>query len=172
MNTLLEPVTQFNSDLNNLIQQGFSDGISSFAEGIGQLLGGEIDMRGFGNKILATIGAFLQQMGTLFIAYAIASKGFATAIGLGPANPMSWGLAMAAGIGLMVAGSAISSLSKKGMSGGRGGGGGYSAASGYSGSSGMSSASNMLQGNVVFELQGTTLKGVLNNTHRKNKNIR
>jgi hypothetical protein len=167
----ITPFEQFTIDLNSLIEQGMNDAIGTFAEGIGQLIAGDITPQDFGNKILGMIGSFMTQMGTLFIAYAIASKGFAAAIGLGPANPMSWGLAMAAGVGLIVAGSAISSLSKKGMSNSSGSGG-YASASGYSASSGGSNISNMLQGNVVFELQGTTLKGVLNNTDRKNKSIR
>lgn len=165
----LQGWTDFTTDLNQIISQGIGDAIASMSEGFGEMLGtGDWDWANFGKQILNVVGQFMQTLGGLFIAYAIASKGFAAAIGLGPLNPMSWGLAMAAGVGLIAAGSAISSFAG---SGGKSSASAPSAASGYSNYS-QSNAVAAITGNVVFELEGTKLRGALNNTDRKNNLIR
>lgn len=165
----LQGWTDFTNDLNQIISQGIGDAIASMSEGFGEMLGtGDWDWANFGKQILNVVGQFMQTLGGLFIAYAIASKGFAAAIGLGPLNPMSWGLAMAAGVGLIAAGSAISSFAG---SGGKSSASAPSAASGYSNYS-QSNAVAAITGNVVFELEGTKLRGALNNTDRKNNLIK
>ena len=80
---------------------------------------------------------------------------------------MNGPLALGIGIALVAAGSAISGLAKKGVSGSAH----STAASGYSNYS-QSNASAALSGNVVFELEGTKLRGALNNTDRRNTLIR
>lgn len=165
----LQEWTDFTTELNEAIESGMDNAVASFASGVGELMVTG-DWGDFGSGLLKTIGGFMQQMGGLFIAYAIASKGFAAAIGLGPANPMAWGLAMAAGVGLVAAGSAISALAGSGLKGSAssGGGGGYSG--GYSG--GSSQASMAVNVGGSFELHGTVLKAAIHNTDRKNSLIR
>lgn len=156
----------FNAELTQVLSSGLSDAVTTLAEGLGQLFTGDVNVGDFGKKVLETIGKFLQTLGGLMIAYGIANLKFMKALLAGP-TPMGAGLAIAAGAGLVLAGAAVASFSKKGVSGGS-----YSgAASGYS-PSGSSSAVAAISGNVVFELEGTKLRGVLNNQDRKNNLIR
>lgn len=158
----LQAWTDFNLELNDTLKNGMVDAVTTLAEGLGQLFSGDINIGEFGKNVLSTIGRFLQTLGALMIAYGIANLKFVKALMAGP-TPLGAGLAIAAGVGLVAAGAAVASFSKKGVSG-------YSTASGsasgytnYSASSGM----NAFDGNVTFELQGTKLVGVLNNTQRK-----
>lgn len=165
----LQSWTDFTNDLNNVIASGMGDAIGSLAEGFGAMIGsGQWDWKNFGANILKTVGQFMQTLGGLFVAYGIANLKFMKALLAGP-TPLGAGLAIAAGIGLIAAGAAISSFAGKGMTGSTA----TSAASGYSNSGySGSNAVAAISGNVVFELQGTMLKGVLNNTDRKNTLIR
>ncbi|NIA28710.1 MAG: hypothetical protein GWP06_02205 [Actinobacteria bacterium] len=160
----LQITAQFNDNLTNLIAQGLASAISTMAEGLGELAASEITGKEFGAQILQTVGRFLEQMGSLLITYAVNMALVAMNIG----DPAAWPVVLAAGIAMVAAGAAISSLGKKGLSGG-GGAGGYIPASGYSPHS--SQAATILQGKVVFELDGTVLKGALINTDRMNKLI-
>ena len=161
---ILDSTIKFNSDVNSLIEGGMEKAATTFATGLGALMSGDMDIGDFGLSILATIGAFLVQMGQMLIAYAIAMDAFKKAF----TNPF---VALAAGIVLVAVGSAVSSLAKKGMSSGSGGSssGGGGSASGYSPSAQSSSA---MGGNVQFEIQGASLVGVLANNDRKNKNYK
>lgn len=165
----LQSWTDFTNDLNSIIASGMGDAIGSLAEGFGAMIGsGQWDWKNFGANILKTVGQFMQTLGGLFVAYGIANLKFMKALSAGP-TPLGAGLAIAAGIGLIAAGAAISSFAGKGMTGSTA----TSAASGYSNSGySGSNAVAAISGNVVFELQGTMLKGVLNNTDRKNTLIR
>ncbi|MGE5052052.1 MAG: tape measure protein [Bacillota bacterium] len=154
----------FVDELNSIIQSGMTNAIESLASGLTELAMGDISGKEFGAQILAMVGNFMIQLGTAFIVFSKLFIAFQTAIA--SMNPVA---ALAIGVSLVAAGAAISTIAKKGMSKG-GGGGTTSAASGYSPSG--SSAIAAINGNVVFELQGTTLRGVLNNTDRKNNLIR
>jgi hypothetical protein len=116
----------------------------------------------FGLSILQTVGKFMQTMGGLLIAYAVQMGIFTSAL----SNPASWPIALAAGVAMVAAGSAISGYAKKGLS--KSSATTSSSASGYSNYS-TSTGSNLLNGNVTFELQGTKLVGVLNNTNNKTR---
>ena len=152
----------FNMSLNDVVESGFTDVITTMAEGLGELAAGTTTGKDFGNNVLKVIGGFMKQLGTLMIAYAIHEGKFAESIKLGP---LGWPLALAAGVAMVAAGAAISGLASKGL------GGSSTSASGYSNYS-ASSGTQALQGNVVFELEGTKLKGVLANTDRKNQSYR
>lgn len=154
---------EFVLNLNDTISTGFADAITSMAEGLGELAAGTISGGEFGKQVLATIGKFMQTLGSLMIAYAINMGLFAESA----KNPLSWPVALAAGVAMVAAGAALSSVASKGLNGSSS----SVAASGYSPSS-SSSAVAALNGNVVFELEGTKLRGVLNNQDRKNNLIR
>lgn len=163
----LQSWTEFSTNLNEVIAQGIGEAISTLASGLGELAAGKISGGEFGAQILSVVGKFMQTLGGLFLAYGIANLKFMKALLAGP-TPMGAGLAIAAGIGLIAAGAAISSFASKGVSGG---GASSIAASGYSNYS-QSSGAAVLSGNVVFELEGTKLRGALNNTDRRNTLIR
>lgn len=151
--------------LNQIIAQGVTDMLGTMAEGFGEMLGSGIwNWKDFGRQALNAVGNFMKQMGGLLLAMGTAMMLADLGIKSGPAG---WPLLLGAGAAMIAAGSAISALSKKGV------GGSSSAASGYSQSSYQNSnAANTLSGNVVFELQGAMLKGVLANTDRRNGLIR
>ena len=156
----IDKVNEFNENLNSAIQQGLADCATTFAEGIGNLITGDMNMKDFGKSLLSAIGSFLKQFGGLLILYAMASLKFKTAF----ADPLG---ALAAGIALVAIGSALSNMGSKGVS--------ESTSSGSTSSgSSSSNASNSEAANntVVFELHGTVLRGVLNNVDRKNSLIR
>jgi hypothetical protein len=161
----LTRIKDFNKELNQVIASGMQSAAETFGEGIGALMSGDMDMKDFGKSMLVSIGKFLADFGKLIIAYAIAAAGLDAAI----KAPGAWPIALAAGIALVAIGSAISNAGAKGISGASGSSSGTS-----SGSSGYANTNNQvaLTGNVVFELHGTTLKGVLDNTDRKNNLIR
>lgn len=154
---------QFTEELNSIIQSGMINAIESFASGLTELAMGEISGKEFGAQVLAMVGNFMIQLGTAFIVFSKLFIAFKASIA-----KMDGVTALGIGIALVAAGAAISTVAKKGMSGG---GASASAASGYKPSA-SSSAVSALNGNVVFELQGTTLRGVLNNQDRKNSLIR
>ena len=93
------------------------------------------------------------------------------AIKLSFTNPFT---AIAAGVALVAIGSAIKGVSGIVSGGGNSGGGGVSSNTGTyspsSTSSGGGSSSGGMQ-NVVFEIQGTKLVGVLSNTLARNRNL-
>lgn len=152
-----EMTEQLISDLNMTMIGGISDMVTDISAALGEAFaGGEWD--NFGQAILQAIGGFMQQLGALLIAYAIAMALFDAST---KAGPMGWPLALAAGIALVAAGAAISSL----MSGGAGGGGG--GASGYSPSA--STASTAISGNVNFVLEGDKLVGAINNNNSRKR---
>lgn len=158
----LQDMKDFTDELNQVISSGIADAIGSLASGLGELASGAITGKEFGNQVLQVIGSFMVQMGMLFITTGSLFTAFEAAI-----SSMNGPLALGIGIALVAAGSAISGLAKKGVSGGAK----SVAASGYSNYS-QSSGAATLSGNVVFELEGTKLRGALNNTDRRNTLIR
>jgi hypothetical protein len=125
--TATEKYTQFIADMNSAMSQFTADFIGTFAEGIGQLMSGNIGLDQFFNTILSAFGGFISQMGKMLIAYGIGMEAFKKAF----TNPFA---AIAAGVALTVIGGLISGLASKGPSmsgsssgmsgGGIGGGGG------------------------------------------------
>lgn len=162
----LEQVRQFNDELNGLIASGMNDAAMTFGEGLGALMSGDMNIGEFGASLLGVVGDFISQLGQLFIATAIGMIAFNA--GLKSLNPI---LMLGAGVALVAAGSLVTSFAKKGI-GGSNNEGSSSAASGYSGSQSQSTAKEALSGNVVFEVQGNKLVGVLNNVDRRNLNFK
>jgi len=163
---LIEPIKNFNEELNSVIAQGMQSAAETFGEGIGALMSGDMNMKDFGKSLLVNFGNFLKEFGKLMIAYALAAAN----LDITMKNPALWPLGLAAGIALIAIGSAISNAGAKGVAGlsNSSGGGTSSGSSGYSGTSNTVAANNK----VVFEIKGTSLVGVLNNVDRKNTLIR
>jgi hypothetical protein len=160
-NEFNKPIEDWLNNFNDLIKQGMAQAVTSFAEGIGSLITGDMNIGEFGKTILASIGSFLKAIGSALIAYGIAMNAFTKAFH----NPF---VAIAAGVALVAIGSMISNMAKAGPS--APGGGGSSSGGSSAGDNGR--AQMALTGNVTFELHGDKLIGVLNNTNRRNSIMR
>ena len=160
---MIEDAKRFSDEFSSVMSQGASEAIQTFAKNIGEgLATGNWD--DFGKDILDTVGKFMQQLGALFVSFG--TYLLMAQVGASTFNPF---LMIAAGAGLIAAGAAISALSSKGM---KGGSSSYAMSSGGGGGFHANSAVAALSGNVVFELEGTKLKGAIDNTNRRNNLIR
>lgn len=97
-------------ELNQSIESGISDMITSISESIGESLASG-DWSNFFSNIYVQLGNFAKQIGKLFIAYGVASSAFLKALKYPPA-------AIAAGIALVAIGSAVSAAASKGFKSG------------------------------------------------------
>lgn len=156
----------FMTSLNDTINAGITDAISTLASGFGEMLGtGNWDWKDFGKNILSTIGKFMQTLGALVIAMGVEMMKVDLSIKTG----QWWGV-IAAGAALMIAGSAVSAFAGKGLKGGATASVSSANSSAYRPAN--SNAQMALTGNVVFELEGTKLIGAINNTNKRNNLIR
>ena len=140
-------------------------------EGIGSAIGGALAngndiMSALGSVLLSTIGDIAIKLGQSAIGIGVAMM----AIKMSFTNPLT---AIAAGIALVAIGSAIKGVAGA-VSGGGGGSSSGAGASNFSGSSGggnFGASSGGGMQNVVFEIQGTKLVGVLSNTLSRNRSL-
>ena len=134
-----------------------------------------------GQSLLGSFGQFLSKLGKALIEYgAVAvAKGkldMALATLFGPALIASGLAAIKLGSIISIVGGAFGGIAKSGLIGG-GGDSSMSNDVGGTGSSGSRysssnySSGGMGSGNVVFEIQGTKLVGVLNNTLKRNRSL-
>jgi hypothetical protein len=161
----------FREDLLEITEIGSN--ISSAFSGIGEAIGkslasGENMMSALGGVLLNTLGDIAIKLGQTAIGIGVAMS----AIKLSFSNPFT---AIAAGIALVAIGSAIKGVSgivSGGSSSGGSNGASSSSFSGSSSSGGNYGASNNggLQ-NVVFEIQGTKLVGVISKTLARNRSL-
>jgi uncharacterized membrane protein YgcG len=176
---MMKLLFDFNNELERLVTTSMAKTFEDLGTSIGTALAqGQNVFKAIGNSLIASLGAFLSDMGSLLIKYgtlAIAKGVIDKALTSGnPVVTIGAGVAaIAVGVALKGVGSAISSKA----SGSQGSGGGsYNTGASYSspvsggGSSGGSFSSNTT-GTVVFEIAGTTLLGVLNNTLEKNSRL-
>jgi len=172
----------FASNINSSITNSLQDLVAGAAEGIGEVLtGGNLGdvFKGFAN----IIGSGLQAIGKQLINVAVLAKITQKALKTLFTNP---GLALATGIALIAAGSALKNALGKGISGRKSGGpisGGTPYIVGEDGpelivpsSSGRvinnasmrSISSGNFGGNVTFEIEGQKLVGVLSRANNYN----
>ena len=122
--------------------------------------------KNFGSKALESIGKFMEQMGAQMVTVALLYGAFENLM----SNPASWPVALAVGIAAMAAGAAFVAMGQKGLA--SSGASSSGASSGASSSQAYNNSSQASANNkVVFEIQGTVLKGVLNNVDRRNLSI-
>ena len=166
----------FGIDLSSIIETSTEDALIGFGESIGNALAmgtnvfkeaGASLIASIGNMI-SSVGKELVKMGVLAQAYAAVVKWMKSAF----ANP--YALA-AAGVALIAIGAAVSSSAKKVGNGGSGGGMSSATGQGANNSSSTSGGGYGWSGGgtntVVFEIAGTSLIGVLNNTTSRNLRI-
>ena len=171
-NELLTKLKEFNESANNIISGSISQTFSNLGSSIGEALasGGNV-LSAVGNTIIQGLSSFLSEMGGMLVKYgtlAILKGKLDLAILTGGPVAIGAGIAaVAVGVALSAAGAALGQKSAGGSSGDTG-------SSNFRGSSGGgnfgASSSSALQ-NVVFEIQGTKLVGVLSNTLSRNRSL-
>lgn len=174
LNSVKDGLATFSEEANNIINTGVVTGFSSMAESIGAALAnGDNAIQKGGAALLGSLGGVLVQYGKLVLAYGVATSAFAAAV----KNPFGGGIAaIAAGAALIAIGGAVKGFASKAASSGgntsnvAGGGSTSNSTSSSSSGNSYSSSSSSLQ-NVVFEIQGTKLVGVLSNTLNRNKSL-
>ena len=174
-------VEDFANNISGLMGGSISDTISGLFSSIGEAMtSGQSVIGALGQSLLASFGQFLGKLGKALIEYgAVAvAKGkldIALATLVGPALIASGLAAIKLGSIISIVGGAFGGIAKSGLIGGGGDassgdvGGGGSSGSRYSSSN--YSSGGMGSGNVVFEIQGTKLVGVLNNTLKRNRSL-
>ena len=163
----------FNEQAAEIISGSIVDTFAGIGSAIGNALatGGNL-LSALGSTLLSSLGGVLTDMGKMAIQVGVGLLGIKAALkSLNPA------VAIAAGVGLIALGSFFSSKSGSiGKSMGSGGGStstssGSTANNSSRVSGGFSGGSSFGGGTVVFEIAGTSLIGVLNNTQARNLRI-
>jgi len=170
-------MVDFDRDTKTLITGSITNTFSQLGEAIGTALatGGDV-FSAIGQTILVGIGNFLKDLGKLLIQYGVAAVAYSTA-SKALTNPLTAapaGLALiAAGVVLTAVGSAIGTMARGGASSSYGSSNVSGSGSEYS--PGVQSRSYGTSrsggGNVIFEIAGTKLIGVIKNTLDRNRSF-
>ena len=150
-------LNNFNEDVNIIIEGSLSNTFSQLGEAIGTALveGGNV-LEAVGNTLISGLGGLLSAIGDKLIQLGTAAVLAGTVVQLfGSLAGIGAGVAaIAGGVLIKGVGSGISSI-------GSGGGGGVSSGGSSSSGSFSSSGGGFGGGNVVFEISGRNLVGVL-----------
>ena len=166
-------------NIGMMMEQALEAGIFNIGDAIGNaLVNGDNAIQAAGGALLSTLGSFISSVAKEMIEFGILTSAFGAAKEALSKAGISGGVAIAAGIALAVIGSAISASGKKVSSAASGKGGGGTSTSTGSGANNSSTTSGGGygwsgggNGTVVFEIAGTSLIGVLNNTTERNLRI-
>ena len=164
-----EFVNNFNSIFANLAQSGLANLGTSIGEALAT---GNDVLQVAGQSILQTFSSFLSQLGDQLIKLGLAAVLTGTVLkSIGTISGVGAGLAaIAGGVALKAIAGGINASAQRGI----GGGGSFSTRGGSNSSFSSSSGGFQgggLSGNVVFEISGQKLIGVLNNTLNGNKRL-
>lgn len=166
-----EQLRDFSASVEQIVRDNISNAFAGIGEAIGRTLveGGNLG-DALAKSLLGSIGAMLIQLGELAIATGVGILAVNTS--LQTLNPY---VAIAAGVALVALGAAFASGANKiGSSGGsQSSVSGQGVSSSSSGFSSVSSSSSGYSGDgtVVFEIQGTSLIGVLEKTRNQNNRL-
>jgi hypothetical protein len=168
-NAEITELERFNMAATSVIENGISNTFANLGTVIGEGLasGGNV-LKAAGSVLLSGLGGILIDLGKMAIKVGVGL--LAVKLALKTLNPYA---AIAAGVGLVAIGSMFSKGAKS-LGGSMGSG--SSGVSGAGDSGGFSSSGNFsgqLGGfqNIRFELEGTTLIGVINNSMRQDVNM-
>lgn len=170
LTTLEQLLLDFNQNASQIINGALIDTFAGIGTAIGTALatGGNV-LNALGSTLLSSLGGVLTEMGKMAIQVGVGLLGIKAA--LKTLNPA---VAIAAGVGLIALGSFFSSKSASIANSGGGKSSGTSTSTG-SGANNSSTTSGSTggwsgggNGTVVFEIAGTSLIGVLNNTTERN----
>jgi len=169
-NTISLEAASLNEKLKSVIDSGLGQAFAGVGESIGSALatGGSV-ISAVGKSLLSSLGSILVELGKMAIAVGIGILGIRTA--LQTLNPA---VAIAAGVALIAIGGIVSSkASSLGNSmGGKGGAGNISAGNSVqSPTNSVSTISSSGLQNVVFEISGNSLIGVIRNSMSKNAKL-
>lgn len=166
---------KLNDDMKGLIQGSLTQTFADLGNSIGTALAqGKSVFGAIGQSLLNSLGAFLSDMGKLLIQYgtlAIAKGVLDKAILIPGAGIVAGAAAIAVGVALSAAGGALSNRAKQGASGGSMSSGADYRSPASNVSYGGSSSGGSGGGNYVFEIQGTKLIGVIQNTLNSNRSL-
>ena len=162
---------QFNNEASQILHGGITDTFSQLGTLIGDTFAnGTNVLAGAGAAMLGVFADILMKYGALVVSFGIAKEGLSKSL----KNPFGGGAgAIVAGTLLIAAGAAIKAFSGKMASGSAGGSstvGGSGSAPSVTSNAVSSTTSSNLQ-NVIFEIQGTKLVGVFNNTIARNNSL-
>lgn len=163
-------LVNFNKNANNILNNGVISTFSGLGETLGSALASGADVvSALGSVLLTSIADISIQLGKQAIAIGVAMIAIKQAF----SNPFT---AIAAGIALVALGGFIKGTVSKTTQGGSSSGTSSSASSagsssGYTPRSSSTSNAGFSGGNVVFEIAGEKLVGVLSRTLQKNKNL-
>ena len=169
---MLITTEELNRQLSEVISQSLANTFMALGDILGNaLVGAGNGVESAGDKLLGAMGGLLVSLGQMAIS--IGTTLLAVDTSLKTLNPF---LAIGAGVVLVGLGKAFTNATSKGIGGGRsatdiGSSSGGSAPQTRRYTSGNSASGGVADGNVVFEIQGTKLVGVLNNTLKRNKSI-
>lgn len=169
---------QFNENTRSLVETSITDTFVGIGEAIGEALaGGGNILQAVGSAVVGAFGAFLSDMGELMIQYGTlaVTKGILDRViaSGGPQSIIAGAAAIAVGVALSAAGSAIQNRAAGGSAQSVAGQGSSPGAipSGTSSGSTAGFGGGGGNGRVVFEIAGTKLLGVLENTQGSNLRI-
>jgi hypothetical protein len=163
-------------NIDNLMQDAIGAGIFNIGDAIGNsLINGDNVLQSAGGALLQTLGGFISSIAKEMIEFGVLTALFGSAKEAIEKAGVSGVVAIGAGLALAAIGAAISSSGNKVSQ--AAGGKGTSTSSGATAnnttrtSGGFSGGSGFGGGTVVFEIAGTSLIGVLNNTQARNLRI-
>ena len=170
---VVNELSNLNDRAGDIINNGIANTFGNLVDAIGGALasGGNV-LKASGSVLLSSLGGILSQLGQMAIGIGIGIK--AIKASLLSLNPLA---AIGAGVALVALGSAFSAGAKKLGSTGGGSGGSFSSdistptTTGSSTNFSNSGSSNNSLQNVVFNIEGTKLVGVLSNTLNRNKSL-